>query len=228
MEKQNIQLTDIPRILFGEVPGAFYIEAVFRTAVIYFVLMVSVHIMGKRMTSQIGQNEMAAMVSLAAAIGVPLMDPARGILPIFVIALVVIAFQSTIASRAAQDQRFERISQGRVDLLVDDSVINLESLRNSRLSKKQLFAQLRNFTITHLGMVARFYLEANGTFSLKRRDDPQPGLSVIPDWDTDFFSTTEIETDVLACSRCGFVVPKRDDIPHCPNCGSDEWSMAVK
>src|SRR5690606_24140050 len=110
MEAQDIKLSDISRILFGEVPGVFYIEVILRILVIYLVLMGALRIMGKRMSSQIGRNEMAAMVSLAAAIGVPLQDPVRGILPIFVIAFVVMFFQGWIARKAAVDQGFERLS----------------------------------------------------------------------------------------------------------------------
>ncbi|MBK1438494.1 DUF421 domain-containing protein [Parapedobacter sp. ISTM3] len=229
MEKQDIQLSDLPRILFGEVPGIFYVEVIFRIAIIYLVLMGSMRLMGKRMASQIGRNEMAAMVSLAAAIGVPLQDPSRGILPIFVIAFVVMLFQSVIAARAATDQRFERISQGNVELLITDGVLNLEGMKKSRLSRGRLFAQLRASQITHLGMVSRLFLEANGTFSLKPNPEPTAGLPVIPSWDKDFLATMETDSEQVACGHCGKVVAKKEQPLTCASCHrANEWSIAVK
>jgi len=229
MEAQDIKLSDISRILFGEVPGVFYIEVILRILVIYLVLMGALRIMGKRMSSQIGRNEMAAMVSLAAAIGVPLQDPVRGILPIFVIAFVVMFFQGWIARKAAVDQGFERLSQGNVELLVNDAVLNLDGMKRSRVSRGRLFAQLRSFQVTHLGMVDRLFLEANGTFSLKRHPEPRPGLPVIPAWDRDFLASMEEDRESLACSRCGTTVKRAEPPSACPTCGTvEEWSIAVK
>ncbi|MFC3199995.1 DUF421 domain-containing protein [Parapedobacter deserti] len=229
MEKQDIQLSDVSRILFGEVPGVFYIEVVFRIAVIYLVLMISMRGMGKRMASQLGRNEMAAMVSLAAAIGVPLQDPARGLLPIVIIAVVVIFFQHAIAKKAATDQRFESISQGNVALIVSDGVLDLKQLARSRLAKGRLFAQLRSSQITHLGMVERLFLEANGTFSLKRSPDPKAGLSIMPSWDEEFVGSMKIDFALVACARCGKTVTKDQQPLTCPNCHqANEWTKAVR
>lgn len=229
MKKQDIHLSDISRILFGEVPAVFYLEVIFRIAVIYLVLMACMRIMGKRMTSQIGRNEMAAMVSLAAAIGVPLQDPVRGLLPIFIIAAVVMFFQSLIAKKAAVNQRFERFSQGNIALLVSDGVLDLTSLKQSRLPRSRLFAQLRSFQITHLGMVERLFLEANGTFSLKRNGKPNSGLSIIPAWDTEFVATMNVDTESVACAHCGNVLTKSEQPLVCPICHqTGEWTVAVR
>ena len=228
MEKQDIQLYDITRILFGEVPAVFYLEAVFRMVVIYLVLMLSMRFMGKRLASQIGRNEMAAMVSLAAAIGVPLQDPTRGILPIVIIAFVVMFFHNLTGRKAAANQRFERISQGDVALLIADGVLDLENLKKSRLARGRLFAQLRFTKITHLGMVEKPFLEANGTFSLKRSTDSSSGLPVIPAWDTDFLSDMEIDPAAVACANCGKIESKDQQPSTCPSCQADEWTIAVR
>ncbi|SFC35175.1 Protein of unknown function [Parapedobacter composti] len=229
MEKQDIKLSDVSRILFGEVPGEFYVEVIFRILIIYLVLMISMRVMGKRMASQIGRNEMAAMVSLAAAIGVPLQDPSRGLLPVIVIALIVMFFQSLITRRAAIDQRFERISQGNIELLITDSILNLEGMERSRLSRNRLFAQLRSMQVSHLGMVDRLFLEANGTFSLKLNPEARPGLSIMPEWDQEFLSTMEQDEEAVACGRCGKTVTKSEQPLTCPNCGrANEWTVAIK
>jgi hypothetical protein len=86
MKKEDIHLGDWQRMFFGEVPGGFYWEVVLRIAVIYLILMVSMRLMGKRTASQLSRNEMIALVSLSAAIGVPLQAPDRGILAAVIIA----------------------------------------------------------------------------------------------------------------------------------------------
>jgi len=39
MEKSDIHLSDIGRVLFGEVPGSFYLELVLRAIIVYFLLL---------------------------------------------------------------------------------------------------------------------------------------------------------------------------------------------
>src|ERR1700710_2654351 len=120
MKKEQIHLSDWQRILMGEVPAVFYIELIIRALLIYLILMVSMRAMGKRMSAHLSRNELAALVSLAAAVGVPMMAPNRGILPAMVIAVVVIGIQRIIADRAAKNQSFEKISQGNVSVLIAD------------------------------------------------------------------------------------------------------------
>lgn len=66
-----------------------------RITVIY--LIVSMRLMGRMVVSQLNRSEMIAMVSLAAAIGVPLQSPDRGILAAIVIAAIVISIQQVNA-----------------------------------------------------------------------------------------------------------------------------------
>jgi len=91
MKPEEIKFGDWMRVFVGEVPASFYLEIIIRMAVVYALLIVSMRLLGKRMASQLTRNELAAMVSLAAAIGVPILAPDRGILPAIIIAIVVIA-----------------------------------------------------------------------------------------------------------------------------------------
>lgn len=104
MKKDAIHLADWQRILFGEVPGSFYIEILIRAFVVYLILVVSMRLMGRRMSSQLSRNEMAAMVSMAAAIGVPIPDASRGLLPAVIIALVVVCTQRLVSHWASRNE----------------------------------------------------------------------------------------------------------------------------
>lgn len=110
MQPQDIHFSDWMRILVGEVPFSFYIELTIRAFFVYLILMVSMPTMGKRMSSQLSRNELAALVSLAAAVGIPMMASDRGILAAVVIAFVLIAIQRVIAMRAFTNENFENFS----------------------------------------------------------------------------------------------------------------------
>lgn len=229
METGDMKLTDWMRLLVGEVPGGFYIELIIRAIFIYVLLTVSMRLLGKRMSSQLGRNDMAGMVTLAAAIGVPLQAPDRGLLPAVVIAIVVVYLGRLITAKAFKDQNFEKFSQGNLDMLVVDSVMNLDRMKAVRISRERLVAQLRSSGVKQLGEVKRLYMEASGSFTLIPEEKPHPGLSVIPRWDDDFNQRFKKREDIMVCQTCGKVQQMPFDLKMtCPNCKDCVWTNAVE
>ncbi|GAB3925936.1 DUF421 domain-containing protein [Larkinella terrae] len=229
MEKDAIHLSDWGRILVGEVPGIFYLEILLRAATIYLILVVSMRLMGRRMASQLSRNEMAALISLAAAIGVPILDPGRGLLPAVIIALVVIFIQRLISYWAARNEKFEGISQDISSVMVENAVLQLENMKESRITRDLLFAQLRSTGVLQLGSVKRLYIEANGSFTLIQRPESQPGLSILPEWDSEFIAKQKPVTDRYVCYWCGHDQPAgTGDSVRCPNCKKQEWVQAIR
>ena len=134
MKAEDIKLTDLHRIFIGDVPGTFFIEVVVRTILIYFLLIVSIRLMGKRMALQLNITELTAMVALAAAIGVPMQAPDRGILPAVIIAVVVVIAERSITAFTLKNKTAETVFHGNLNVLIQDSVINFECLKHVSLS----------------------------------------------------------------------------------------------
>jgi len=95
----------------------FLIEATLRIALVYAILLVAMRLMGKRMASQTTRNELAALVSLAAAVGPAMQTPDWGILPPMLIALMIVVVQRAIALGTFKSPRFEEKMQGDVSTL---------------------------------------------------------------------------------------------------------------
>lgn len=230
MKPEDIHLNDLYRIIVGEMPAIFYVELVLRSLFIYIVLISSMRLMGKRMASQIGRTEMATVASLAAAVGIPLMNPDRGLLAGLVIAITIVTLQVWLARRSARSQKFEALSQDKIALLVSDGIMDLAEMKKNRITRQRVFAQLRTSKQLHLGNVKRLYLEANGLFSLLENKEPQPGLSIIPERDLEFVARHTSKTDLMACGLCGYVDSTKTFTPHdnCPLCTTTDWKPAVK
>ncbi|MBW8682742.1 DUF421 domain-containing protein [Chitinophaga rhizophila] len=225
MDKSAIKLEDIGRILTGDTPPEFFIEILIRGIFVYIILMGALRIMGKRMATRLTRNELAAISTLAAAIGIPMFTPDRGILPGLVIAIVVVCVQRLVAWLSIRSQRIERLSQGYISTLVEDGCLKMKEMKKARISREQLMAQLRAKKILHLGQVKRMYMEANGAFTVLRHTDAKPGLSVIPAFDKDFLEEQRQAKDILLCSYCGEdAAPGNQD---CAACGANEKTKAV-
>ena len=229
MKPEEIHLYDIGRILMGEVPGGFMWEAVLRILFLFLMLLVAIRLMGRRMASSLTRNELAALTSLAAAIGVPVLDPSRGLLPALIIAGVVIAFQRLMAQATFRSKKVERVLLDHNNILIEDGCINQREMRKAGLSQERLFAQLRSEGIDSLGKVQRLYFEPSGKFTVLEAPDPVPGLPILPEWDHDYTDDWETSPDKFACCNCGHVMktPQKPEVP-CERCGQEEWRPAAK
>lgn len=221
MKEYEIYLEDVTRILIGAMPVIFILEVAIRTAVVYFVLIGGMRLMGKRMASQLSRNEMAAMVSLAAAIGVPIHDPTRGLLPAVLIGVVIFFFQYLISLLASKSERFESTSQDDLTILVADGRLLIHNMRMVRISKERIWAELRSSGVRQLGEVERLYLEANGSFSFLPRKTPDYGLCIIPRDDQELRAAMVYFCDMYVCTECGLLRNSKVDEANCSDCGSN-------
>ncbi|OUJ73993.1 DUF421 domain-containing protein [Hymenobacter crusticola] len=225
MKPEDIHPFDFLRIFLGEAPWSFLLEVVIRILFIFVLLIVSMRLMGKRMASQLSRNELAAMSSLAAAIGVPMQVPDRGLLPPLVMAVVIISIQRLSAVWSTRSQKFEKISQGDIGILLEDGCLQLSAMQEAVLPQERLFAQLRSEAIDNLGAVKRVYMEANGSFTILKQPKPQPGLSILPNWDQDFLREQRKVPGTFACQGCGNLA--QDKQAPCSRCGKTVWTTAV-
>ena len=185
MKPEEINITDWLRILLGEVPPSFLIEVAFRIIFLYFLLLISMRLMGNRMGGQLTRNEMVALVSLAASVGVSLLDPSRGLLPPVIIAVIVVIFQRLIAAKSVDNKKFESVVLDDINTLVKDGCLKLDSMESARITREALLAKLRSEGIDNIGKMQRVYLETSGNFTYKKFKEERVGLSTLPDADTD-------------------------------------------
>lgn len=230
MNSADAELWDWMRIFIGDVPPIFMIEVVIRVFVLYLLLVVSMRIMGKRMSSMISRNEMIAMVALAAAIGLPMQDPENGLLPAFIIAGVVIGVQRIISTKTLSNPGFESLVVGSINALVKDGRLELKNMEKSKITRERILTEFRVKEVISLGRVQRAYLEANGSFTIYLHEDhAREGLCILPDWDKEYLQELTVLEDTWACGSCGNLTKSQEKPKDsCDHCGHKEWYKAVK
>lgn len=218
MEAWEIHWNDWVRVLLGNMPPEFLVEVLIRVVFIYLLVIFCIRMMGKRMASQLSRNELVAISSLAASIGIPIQTPDRGLLPALLVALIVVAAQRIVAARLFKDQRFEKRSQGNISILVDNCCLDIKEMKRVRIAKPEILARLRSLKVKHLGQVKRLYFEASGDFTLVRNPEPQPGLSVLPLEDQEFRKAQKYTHNIYVCNNCG--AKTTESGRPCANCGN--------
>ncbi len=230
MKKDEIHLNDLTRILFGQAPPEFMLEVALRTLITYFFLLIMVNLLGKRMSGQLTVMEMAVMLTLGAIVSVPMQTPDRGILQGVVLLLCAVGFQRGISYLGYRSHLIENITQGKPSLLVSNGVLELGQLREERISKQQLFAELRTKGIFNLGAVDRIYLEACGLISIYKLRSPKAGLPLYsPDdeaGDDGEDAAAQKAHEVAVCINCGTVKASAGPSA-CTRCYQTQFTHAV-
>ena len=227
----ELQLTDWHRILFGAASWPFLAEVLLRTIFTFLLLVGTVRLLGRRVAAQFTLLEMAVLVTLAGAIGVPLQTPDRGLMGPLVIAAVVVVLQRTVMYYAARHRRMEAALTTGVSTLVRDGRLVLDALRPAALSADQVFALLRVAGFQHLGQVGRAYMEPSGKLTVVPATQRRPGLSVLPRFERALRDEAAC-AQWRACQRCGHTVaaspvPAASGVAPCGNCGGRAWSPAM-
>jgi uncharacterized membrane protein YcaP (DUF421 family) len=226
MKKFEIHLADWQRILVGQAPPIFLLEVFVRTLIIYIFLLFVLRWLGKRMSGQLTILEMAVMLTLGAIVSVAMQTPDRGITLSMFVLFCTLAFQRGLSWLGIKSARMEELSQGKISTLVKDGVLDLDEMRRCRISRQQLFAELRSSGIYSLSQTRRVYLEACGLFSIIKMRATVPGLPTLPPGDNEVTLLLHYTSD-MACTSCGTVSHQQQPLKECPTCGASSWANAV-
>jgi uncharacterized membrane protein YcaP (DUF421 family) len=227
MEKEEIHLKDIYRILFGEAPVVFLAEVAIRTSIIYILCLLFIKWFGKRMSGQISITEMVVMLLIGAIISVPVQFPDRGVLQGIFLLLVLLMFYTGINWLSMKGKKTEYLIQGKPILLVRNGVMELDQMKGANISNQQLFTVLRSNHIYNLGEVKRVYLEACGKFSIYKDDHVKAGLPLFPPGDRAVLKTEfKKGAGMLACVNCGAMHSMRDYEFKCRICNHNSYVEA--
>jgi uncharacterized membrane protein YcaP (DUF421 family) len=226
MDKKDIHFGDLHRMLVGEAPALFLLEVFIRTLITYFVLLVATRWLGKRMSAQLSITEMAVMLTLGAIVSVSMQVPESGLLMAVLVLICTLTFERGLSWLEFQNKKIERISQGKITVLIKDGVIQYKAMLRESISNQQLFAALRSEGIYNLGMVKRLYIEATGMFSIYRTEKEKPGLSTLPPADPGILKKHCV-VELYACINCGLVKPAEEVETLCRDCGHGDWAKAI-
>ncbi|TGE15200.1 YetF domain-containing protein [Hymenobacter elongatus] len=227
----DIQPFDWQRMLWSDdAPVLFLLEVVVRCVLTYFMLLGMLRITGRRGVRQLSIFELSIILALGSAAGDTMLyhdTPLLHALVVFVmVAMLYVAF-----NRATEKlPRFSDWLEGAPVLLVDEGRICIGAFRKQNLTQKELFGELRQVQVEHLGQVRRAYIEATGHTSVYfyENGEAHPGLPIWPERLEQKRRRVE-EAGSYACTTCGHVLElPRGGTARCPECQEDQWLPACE
>jgi uncharacterized membrane protein YcaP (DUF421 family) len=227
MEKDEIKLSDIARILFGEAPAIYLLEVLARSLVAYIALLLVIKLLGKRMSGRLTSTEMAVMLMFGAIVSSAMQIPDRGVLEGIFVLFLVLLIQRMLTLWTVKKIEVENRVLGKMSTLVREGVLQVDALEAERITRHQLFAKLRTKEIKQLGEIKRLYMEVNGSLSMYKQDPSQPGLSVLPPEDAGIHKEEQVAKGKTVCHGCGMLYPE-DQVPgNCRHCNDSHFVPAI-
>lgn len=219
---------DFANVLLNDLDGAYVVEIVFRTIVMFIVILSFLRLSGKKGVRQLSIFEVAIVIGLGSAAGDPMFNRDHGIVPALVVFTCILAFYRGIMWFASHSERFENLLEGEPVHIVEDGEFVLSETRQRLYAKDEFFSEMRQQSIEHIGQVRIAILETTGSISFYyfEDEDVKPGLPITPRR----YRTKRRVLDGAgdyACTGCARVASISTTTHACPRCGHDEWVEAL-
>ncbi|MFZ3583307.1 DUF421 domain-containing protein [Loktanella sp. DJP18] len=223
---------DLARMFFGTDPILFYLEIVFRTCVVYAYALILIRWVGGRGIGQMSAVEFLLVIALGSAVGDAMFYPDVPLFQAMLVITVVVSINKLLDLLIYRYSAAEKFVDGETVEIIRNGVINVRSLRRTRIGKNELFASLREQGVVNLGEVRKAYLESSGRFSVFQSTHAQSGLPIEPAWDVcpppTYDPGTAVNGKALACCNCGVVISPPVKVPTaCLQCGGIVWTSAI-
>ncbi len=148
-----------------------------RTVILYFAILISMRIMGKRQLGEMEISEfiVAALIADLAAtplqdIGIPLLN---GLVPI----IIMVCFEIIIAGLNMRSVKLRKLTYGRPEIIIRNGRIIREAMHKNRFTLDELMQELRAQGLTDTAQVEYAVLETNGQLSIILKSGNQPATA---------------------------------------------------
>lgn len=228
---QPIVAFDLQRMLIGSEPPWFLLEIIIRTSIVYAWALFLLRWLGSRTIGQLSTIEFLLVIALGSAVGDAMFYPDVPLLHALLVVTVVIGINKGLDVLVARSKRAERLLDGQPEELIRDGVVCARFFRSTTLGVSELFQELREKGIEHLGQVGRAYVEPDGVLTVYRTRDERPGLPIVPPFEVEPPLIVPADSPAasggeLACTRCGTLRQIAAGVSPgaCPHCGNLHWT----
>jgi uncharacterized membrane protein YcaP (DUF421 family) len=150
------------------------ITALFRTVILYFLLIAGLRLTGKRQIGELEPTELVLTMLLSDLAAVPMQDFGipllNGILPI----ATLLCLSLLLSYCSLRSVRFRTLVCGEPTVIIRDGRVMQQAMRRNRLTIDELMEELRCQSVSDLRSVKYAVLETSGQLSVLLYPDQQP------------------------------------------------------
>lgn len=229
--EEAVQAFDLKRMLIGDLPLLFLAEIFVRTTIIYAYALILIRWLGSRIVGQLSMVEFFLVIALGSAVGDPMFYHDVPMIHSMIVITVIVLFNRLLDLFVFKSRKAADIIEGTTIELVNNGIIQHQTVGSLKISNQELFQLLRSKGIENLGEVRAAYFEPDGSVSVfKIKEQPSPaGLQIVPPWSLQSPEIAKAGQPVgaanISCERCGYTekVSGQHQLGKCPQCSWDTW-----
>ncbi|MBP2032427.1 uncharacterized membrane protein YcaP (DUF421 family) [Clostridium algifaecis] len=146
----------------------------FRTIILYLIVVLSMRLMGKKQIGEMEPFELVIAIMISELASLPMQDTRisiiRGIIPI----LTLLFLQTIFAMLQLKSEKFRLLLSGKPNLLIDKGKLNLKELKNEKFNLNDLLEELRLQGYYNLSDIEYAILETSGKISVIPKTNTEP------------------------------------------------------
>lgn len=223
------KFSDIHYLLLGEEKWDYLPQVLLKCLVMFIVVVITLRFIDRRGIMQ-GVFETLTIIMLGSAAGDPMLYKNVGLLPAILIFFCIGAFYRITNHYVAKYSRLETLVEGRAVRFIKDGRFEVEHFNSNELSKDEIFSNLRQEGVSHLGQIKTAYIEPGGEVSIFYYEDEEVewGRPTLPELTEKRLVKIEEEGN-YSCEFCGYTERLRPAKEHkCRVCKRTEWIRAIK
>lgn len=217
------------RVLINNHPFEFLFEVIFRSIIMFIVLLITLRFTGKRGVKQLSIFETVIIIALGSAAGDPMFYEDVGLIPAFTVFFVIIIMYRLVTMLTGKFKWFESLVEGKTECLIEEGKFSITTFKREGLAQDEFFSELRLRSIEHLGQVKNAYLETSGEVSIFFYEDKDVkyGLPILPQLFNKKIQTIT-KPGFYSCTFCGHTQEAEKGKVYCKICKKTEWVEAIK
>ena len=137
-----------------------------RTVILYFVVILTVRIMGKRQIGELQPTELVITILLSEIVAIPMQDNDLPLINTIIPVLILVGFEILISVISLKSVRFRTVMQGNSVIVIRDGKLLLKEIKKLRFTVDDILESLRQKDIFDISKVQYAIVETNGTVSV--------------------------------------------------------------
>lgn len=150
---------------------------VYRTIILYLVVMISIRLMGKRQIGDMQPGELVVTLLISEIAAMPLQDTDQPILYGVSAIATLVTLEIGISLLSLKSFFVRKLLSGKSVILIKDGVIDQQELKKVRMTVLDLVEMLRNQQVFDISTVSFAVLETGGELSVLLKAGDQPATA---------------------------------------------------
>ena len=142
------------------------VTVLFRTIIIYLLLIIVMRLMGKRQIGELEVSDLITTFLISEIASLPITDTELPLSHAIVPIVILLTLEVSIAMLLARFPKFKKLTTARPSVLIKDGNICQKAMSDARLSFDELFSELRGQSVDDISQIKYAILEQNGKITI--------------------------------------------------------------